>query len=873
MNSTVSQIVPLNLSDISLARAGGKGKSLTRLVSAGLPVPSGFILLTDAYREFIEANNLQKPILEFVDKVDEGALKLNEVEKEIQSLIAAAEIPAELAQKIRRAYSNLNGNNQAVAVRSSGTLEDLPEFSFAGQQDSFLNVIGESALLDAVRNCWASLWTSRAISYRNKNHIDHSGIEMAVVVQSMVQADVAGILFTANPTNGDRSEIIINASFGLGEAIVAGHVTPDSYILDRNGLKPKQITIGTKGKMIVSQPEQGTDVQSVTQELRNKSSLTDELLAELATLGLQAEQLFEEVPQDIEWAVANGKCHLLQSRPITSLPTTPMAAIQWNPPSDGIKLVRRQVVENMPEPLSPLFEELYLETGLDRSMDGFLRRLGLNVDIGDFIERPMFRTVNGYAYCIASYKLSWRMLGQIPKIIYWYLTNLSKIFRNSIPDWRDEGLPAYRETIENWQSLDLVTASDEDLLSGIHCLTTADTAYWFHTSLVMGIAKVTDGLLHYFLTSRAVRGELTSGMFLRGFPSKTLEAQADLESIATRVNAVAELKKLVIETPAEELMHRLRNHRNGDSLLKDIELYLERNGHQVYNLDFVEATQAENPLPVLLSMKTLVNNTDYDSSLLQIEMAREREALITDTLNSLGPIRRWLFRKLLRWAQLYGPNREEALFYMGAAWPVLRRLALEMGDRLTSVGSISRPDDVFFLKNDELTQALTARHEQKALSELAQLANSRRELRKARQHLHPPAMVPEKSRYKFGPFDLSAWETQKRNADDSNTLTGFAVSPGNVTGRASVILSPSDFEKMEPNTILVCATTTPAWTPLFAQALGLVTDIGGMLAHGSIVAREYGIPAVMGTGNITQRIVSGQKISVNGNTGTVTILD
>jgi pyruvate,water dikinase len=209
---------------------------------------------------------------------------------------------------------------------------------------------------------------------------------------------------------------------------------------------------------------------------------------------------------------------------------------------------------------------------------------------------------------------------------------------------------------------------------------------------------------------------------------------------------------------------------------------------------------------------------------------------------------------------------------MGAGWPTLRKLALELGRRLVDIGTISYPREVFYLTTDELSVASTARQTGQAVSTLGDKANERWELREARKQLHPPPMVPE-GRFKFGFVDLSFIETQKRNRDDNPILKGFAVSPGKVTGTASVIMSPADFADMRPDTILVCPTTTPAWTPLFSQASALVTDIGGILAHGSIVAREYGIPAVMGTGNITRRIVTGQRIAVDGEAGTVTILD
>jgi pyruvate,water dikinase len=460
----------------------------------------------------------------------------------------------------------------------------------------------------------------------------------------------------------------------------------------------------------------------------------------------------------------------------------------------------------------------------------------------------------------------------LPRVLYWCATSARGFFRNLIPRWRDERLPAYLATIERWKAIDRATATDAQLLSGVRELTTADAIYWFNVAYVMGMAKITDDLLNRFLTSRAVRGDLTSGLFLRGFPSATLQAQEDLEAIARQTHSSDELHDLLVTTPSADLLEALSQHPAGQTTLADIHRYLDRYGHQIYNLDFVQPTQAEDPLPVLMSLKALVNNPAYDTRRRQAEMARDRESRVDQTLKSLGPLRRWLFRKFLGWAQRYGPYREQSLFYVGAAWPTLRGLALEIGERLVLTGALNAPDDVFYLNSGEIIDACDARSEGRMSSEIGPAASRRRDLREARKKLHPPGNVPPGSRWKIGPLDLSAWETQKRNADDCNTLNGFAVSPGKVSGPASVILSPADFAEMKPDTILVCPTTTPAWTPLFAQALGLVTDIGGVLAHGSIVAREYGIPAVMGTGNVTQRIVTGQRISVDGDTGTVTLL-
>ncbi len=874
MNAPTLTVLPLASANASLALVGGKALSLAKLAAAGFPVPDGFLLSTGAYKGFVEANELQDSILQVVAAAaPQRAASIELASATIRSLFEAARLPSEIAESVAQAYAALGGNEPAVAVRSSATAEDLPNLSFAGQQDTYLNIRGEAALLRAVRRCWASLWTARAIGYREQMDVEQRAAAMGVVVQVMVPADVAGILFTANPSTGDRSELVVNASFGLGDAVVGGHVTPDTYVLDRSSLELKEIVTGAKEEMIVPCGDGGTVSQPVPEGKRNESSLSPGLLRELAELSFRVERLFDGLPQDIEWAVSDGQCHLLQARPITNLPPPPLD-VTWDPPAEGTKLIRRQVVENMPEPLSPLFDELYLTVGLEEAIDRFLVDFGMRADdFSLFLDRPMFLTVNGYAYCRGSYRWSWRLLRALPRILYAYIVVIPGLLRNLQAQWQDEALPAYLTKIEQWKSIGVTNVSNEELLSGMRELSIADANYWFSISIMVGGAKVTDELLNRFLTSRLVGGDLHSGMFLRGFSSKTIEAQVDLEALARQLRGEESLRDLVCNTRADELVEWLSRAPRGQPIVDGIDHYLERYGHQVYNLDFVEPTQIEDPSAILISLKSLVESEGFDTLARRAKLVQDRDALIEKTSKSLDPIRRWLFRKFLRWAQNFGPCREEALFYMGAAWSTLRRLALELGQRMVVAGTLRTPEDVFYLETSELTEALTGCGATRPGSDLHQEVDRRRELRAARKQLHPPGIIPEGSRWKLGLLDLTAWETQKRNARDADILQGFAVSPGTVRGIATVILSPDDFNAMRPNTILVCPTTTPAWTPLLAHAKGLVTDIGGILAHGSIVAREYGIPAVLGTGNSTQRIVSGQRITVDGNRGTVTILE
>lgn len=870
----------LNKHDI--LTAGGKGANLGEMAAAGLPVPTGFVLTTEAYHAFVKEHGLQQQIIDLAANVSaEDPQSSAEASAAIRALFLEVNLPKAVQADLFAAYIDLvTAEETAVAVRSSATAEDLPQASFAGQQETFLNVHGKEGLLEAVKACWASLWTARALAYRERIGIDQETVGMAVVVQVMVPAAVSGILFTANPATGARDELIINASFGLGEAIVSGQVTPDTYVLSRESRTVKETTLGTKEVMIVASDDQRTIIRPVPEAQRTQSALSSDLLNELTTLAAQVEKLFHGVPQDIEWAVAENHCWLLQARPITNLPPAPLQDVHWEPLRPGSIWMRRQVVEHMPEPLSPLFDELYLQEGLNQSlyeMASFMSDLsGFKFDMWDFIEPPFAATINGYAYSIASWDFQWKL---IPLVIQVYTVALPKMIRNLFPYWQDQALPAYQNTIAQWKNIDLANAPDEELIRGIRELAAADAVYWFASAVPLGLARITDAVLDHFLKSIAsehglMNGpHLTSGAYLRGFPSKTVAAQAQLEAIASTIHSSDDLREQVVNAPAVQLPILLAAHPDGQDILNDLQQYLDQYGHQIYNLDFAAPTQADDPLPVLLGLKVAVAHPERDAHTHQAKLAQEREALVIRTEQSLGPIQRRIFQLLLGWAQRYAPYREEALFYVGAAWPTLRRLALELGQRLAQVGSLDAPDDVFYLKSAELASACSVRADGIGRPELAKLAQERRVLRDGRKRLVPPTVVPPNGRLKFGPIDMSMFEPQPRKANIGPTLQGFAVSPGQVIAPASVIHSPEDFDKMAMDTILVCTTTTPAWTPLFAQAKGLVTDIGGALAHGSIVAREYGIPAVMGTGMATQRIKNGQLIQVDGNTGLVTLLD
>ena len=926
---TTKFVLPIGTTEDSLELVGGKGRSLARMAMAGFAVPGGFLVTTSAYRLFVSENDLQARILELARPgLTDGTVSFQKASESIRQLFAEPELSEELVAEITETYAALPVDDPALAVRSSANAEDLPDLSFAGQQETYLNVRGADAVVAAVKDCWSSLWTAQAITYRHQNGIDQGSVAMAVVAQIMVPSEVSGILFTANPATGERSELIVEASFGLGEAVVGGHVTPDSYIVDRETLKSKETTIGPKEQQIVSDGEHGTRTEEVAEDERQRSSLDEKALKELSATAIDIEALYDGLPQDIEWALSDGKLWLLQSRPITSLPPQPIEVV-WEPDPPARILYRRQIVENIPGPVSPLFEELYMTEGLEASRGGKSLMAGGG---------PMFVTLHGFAYQRADWpQFADRELKENPteeemeaaeRAAKEYIKNIVKhdpemekhdlgLFLDSLepedrrafeewaetagiddlahqitmPEsdnptyvafnktqvnegvlkkWREETLPRLLSTIQRWKEVDPGAASDEELLQGLRELSTAEGDYWSNdTSHTFGVAKSTDDQLQCFLRETLPDHHYTSGQFLSGIRSKAMEANEAMYGISKLIQANESLYELVMATPAQRLMGELESHTDSGAVLEAIDKYLATYGHQGYTLDFVESPQIEEPAALFATLKPMVANRDYSPEQHAVEAARKREQAMADVEGLLEGLHYWQFRYRHWFTHRFYYIREECMSYLGSAWPTLRPLAAELGQRLVEAGTFQQPDDVYYCITAELTDAIDARREGKALPELGQLAAERRELREARKRLHPPGTVPpEASQF----FEIRFKETQAANDPTSDTLRGVPVSPGTVTGPVSVILSPAEFDQMKPGSILVCTMTNPAWTPLFAHAIGLVTDMGGILGHGSIVAREYGIPAVVGTGIVTQRLKSGQEVRVDGDAGIVTIL-
>jgi rifampicin phosphotransferase len=884
----------LDAPDADLGTVGGKGLSLSRLAAGNFAVPSGFCITTDAYRRY--AAEFQQRIVDLAcPSVYDGVVSFAGASNEVRALFDVP-VPDDIREAVLKAYSAL-GANQRVAVRSSATAEDLPELSFAGQQDTFLNVRGEGELLAAVKDCWASLWTERAIGYRHEAGVAQEAVAMAVVVQQMVASDVAGILFTANPTTGDRSEMVINASFGLGEAVVGGEITPDTYLVDRESLAPAEAILGNK-ELVAVPGEQGTVTREGLAEERTTLSLSDAQLRELAQVAAEVEWLYDGVPQDIEWCFKDDKLWLLQSRPITNLPPAPIN-VTWELPDEvpawSPVIAQRKLAEHVPGPVSPLFEDVYIDGAIHDANTAMQEGFGLNP-----AGHKSHFVVNGYVY----------MSGGRPPLKQMYRDRKAipprrrnpPTFEQTEAIWRDEQVPKYLAVIDRWRDIDLPTTPIGQLYEGIRELARADAAYWFDGFLaVMLIVRGTDSSFHGFLEQYG-KGEFTSGVFLTGMQSVAMDAEAQMWEAVQKVRRNSAVNHLVLTTPAGRLLSALRQEPAAGDVVTGIDAYLDEYGHEVQSLDFAEPTASEDPTNVMLNLQALVGALDYDPEARRTELARKRaEALERADRHFVGeaekthlrsrtdmehqPVKFDLnpeFHHMLAEAKRYYYLREAGLHYLAAGWPALRALALELGRRLTDLGTLGDANEVFYLRASQLEDAIAAAERGNAIPHLHQSALEQVELRAARARLRNPPQIPipeteahqEEGRGMGGMRMKGSWvlaSVQMINPE-GDTLEGYACSPGQVTAEASVILSPADFGNMKPGNILVCPMTTPTWTRLFSQAAGLVTNVGGILSHGSIVAREYNIPAVLGTGDITDRIRSGQWISVDGTAGIVTIL-
>ena len=877
---TPKYVLPLADSQATLEITGGKGASLARLTAAGLPVPDGFHVTTASYNQFVAENNLRPGLLAALVAVDASRpATLETASRAIYDLFVQAAMPQDIADAIAHAYQALPSPNgtlhgagdegATVAVRSSATAEDLPDLSFAGQQETYLNIRGVEAVQDAVKRCWASLWTARAIGYRTQHNIDHNAVSLAVVVQQLVFADAAGILFTANPINGQRGEAMITATWGLGEAIVGGLVTPDTLTVDK--ATGRVLTRDTADKQVMTvRLASGTEEQPVRDDKRRAPVLDDDQAAELARLGTLIEHLYQ-MPMDIEWTLAENKFAIVQARPITALPEPEAPPpTEWPMPDPKGQYVRASIVELLPDPLTPLFATLGRA-----AINAGTKRLGAELaGSGDRWPDETVVTINDYAYYSTRFTA-----GQILGLLTTMPFAMPRMMRRAEVRWRDEVHPRYMETILRWQARPLNELPATDIMIGVRQIADASfDVYALYQSALFPNANLSEMLFTGVYDRLIKRKDDPPALtYVLGLDSTPILAEKSLYDIAEWCRTRPALAAYVSNAPARQLAVQLEDDQVPSGVGAEdwrewqshFCTHLQQYGHIIYDLDFAKPLPADDPTPLLGTCKMFLSGQCTSPYERQQAAAERREQATQAMLGRLKGLRLRLFRKLVNWAQKGVPLREEGLADLGLGYPQLRRMLLELGRRLVQAGAVEQPDDVFWLFQAEAEQAADALDKGESISSMADAVKQRKAVWRAEQRVPPPPVLPPKSRW-MG-LDLNTFVAARGGDQAGDTIQGAGTSPGRVTGTARVLRGPQDFDRMEPGDILVAMITTPAWTPLFARAAAVVTDIGGQLSHGSIVAREYGIPAVMGTGVATKRIQNGQTITVDGSTGEVVL--
>jgi rifampicin phosphotransferase len=859
--------LPLSDPRADLETVGGKGMSLAKLVNARLPVPNGFHVTTEAYRQFVAANDLQ-PKIQAALRMADPALPatLETASAIICQYFAEAKIPGEVAHAIHEAYETLINqkptfdNRKSVAVRSSATAEDLPDASFAGQQETYLNISGADQVLEATKKCWASLWTARAIGYRARQGIGAEGVALAVVVQFLVNAEAAGIMFTANPLNGNRDEAVINAAWGLGEAVVGGAVTPDTITVS----KPKGSVIrrDTAEKQVMTvRTETGTEEQPVPNDLKHTPVLNDELAVTLAKIGAEIEELYG-MPMDIEWTLADGEFAIVQARPVTAMPEAP---IEWLPPDPKGTYMRTSAADLMPVPLSPLFQTLGIPAQVEQMQPLGKRLLGAE----PVLAKDYFTSVNSYAYMNAYIS---------PRSGWWVLTGMlpayPRLLRRLVPLWREELHPEYQAFVQSKKDLVPAEMTTRELWHETQEL--ADAAAYYICGLMfatMGASAGSEMLLTRVYEKFARKnGDPDASTLLMGWDNIPVRSEKSLYDLAMWISEEKELAEYVASTPSHDLAKQLNAPDTAPAplfpeLASRFQTHLEKFGYIVFQLDYAEPLPRDHPEMLLENIKMYLRGEGTNPYERQQASEQKRTQTAEAALKRLKGLKRWAFQKTLNWGQSMAEVREDALAEIGLAYPKIRELLRELGYRFVQAGVFQDADDIFWLEKDEISACVSKLDANQILDDLTERVESRQEFNKRVAQITPPPMMPMKKRVmgiKTETFIAQTEETQT-----GNLLKGVPTSAGKVTAPACVLRGPEDFDRMRPGDVLVAGTTTPAWTPLFAMASAVVTDIGGPLSHGSIVAREYGIPAVMGTGVATRRIKNGQTITVDGTKGEV----
>ncbi|HEY3080667.1 MAG TPA: PEP/pyruvate-binding domain-containing protein [Chloroflexota bacterium] len=868
-----------------LALAGGKAVNLGELLRAGLPVPPGFCVTTEAYARAVAGADLGPLLEELAGVRPQDQARQATLAAALRRRILAVAIPGDVADAVRRALDGL-GAAVPVAVRSSATAEDLPFASFAGQQDTYLNVVGADAVLEAVRRCWASLWTDRAVAYRASNAIDHRSARLAVVVQRLVDASVAGVLFTANPVTGRRGEAVVDASPGLGEAVVSGAVNPDRFVVDTASGAIRERRLGDKRVAVLRAPDGGT--RRVTVDARaDEACLSDEQLRALARLGERVERRFG-APQDTEFAVdAGGTLWLTQARPITTLFPLPAAAPRGD--RDLRVYFNFNVAQGVFRPFTPMGLQAFRlvsssiaalwgspprdpEAGAPVLTDAAGR---IFLDVTPLVRSDLGRRVGAAALSRMETRShsSLRALFDDPRLAPRPVPRaaVARAFGRFVGRTRLP-LRVARAFVapgaaraDAWRLRDGIVADATPPSS----LSAAERVAWAERLLLTWPARIFPGvapLLLVGLGSLALAwrllGDLVSGdekdAVTRALPhNPTTEMDLALWALARRVRSDPATAASLRGRAPSELGEAYRAGRLPPPLQGGLSAFLAAYGHRgVAEIDLGLPRWSDEPDHLLGMLANYLSGGGHGGDV-QFRAAAQQARAMARELARRAARRGWwrgvAVRFLLGRGRALAGTRELPKFLLVLLLARARAILAPVGPELVAAGRLDRPEDLWLLTLPEVRAGLAGQDQRR-------LARERRawyadELRRRRQ---PRFLLSDGTE---PPADAAG-------APPDGALRGTAASAGRVTAPARVILDPVG-ASLEPGEILVAPSTDPGWTPLFLTAGGLVMEMGGAMSHGAVVAREYGIPAVVGVPSATERIETGQVLTVDGSAGTV----
>jgi rifampicin phosphotransferase len=845
-----------------VAVVGGKGAHLGELSRIeGIRVPAGFCVTTDAFlRMMATAPSIDERLdrLSRLQPDDRQAIRV--LSAEIRRMIEAIAIPSDLAAAITRALARL-GEDAACAVRSSATAEDLPTASFAGQQDTYLNVMGPADILRHVSWCWASLFTDRAVTYRLRNGFDHRKVHMAVVVQRMVFPQAAGILFTADPVTGNRKVASIEASFGLGEGLVSGRVNADVYTV-RNGEVVAR-TIGTKRLAILPSPSGGTREEAIEPERQQQPALTDAQVVRLAGLGRRIEAHFGR-PQDIEWCLVDDDFQIVQSRPITTLFPIPAA-------DDGenhvyISVGHQQMMTDAMKPLGlsfwqmttpkpmaeaggRLFVDVTRILASPASRAGLMGMVGNNdpligdalqtvLDRGDFIPPPP-----DTAPAWTPPSSGEAAIETDPSIVDELIARTQASIAAVKCDIREKSGPAL---------LDFIQADIQELRRVLHdpqsrrvIMTGMEAAWWLNEQLQawLGEKNAADVL------TQSVPHNVTSEMGLA------------LLDVADVIRPHPEVVAFLQHVEDDGFVDELPRLAGGGEAQDAIRAWLDRYGMRgAGEIDITRPRWSERPSMLLPLILGNVRNSEPGAGARRFEQgrneARNKEQEVLERLRALpdGEDKAAETKRMIDRVRTFAGFREYPKYGMISRYFVYKQALLEEAGRLVQAHVLGEAEDIFYLRFEELHELVRTNQVDD------ELICERRDAFRAYQALTPPRVLTSDGEAVAGAY--------RRDDLPAGALVGLAVSAGTVEGRARVILDMAQAD-LEPGDILVTAYTDPSWTPLFVAIAGLVTEVGGLMTHGAVIAREYGLPAVVGVQHATRLIQDGQRIRVHGTEGYV----